>query len=160
MEIRTLGFVLACAAMFGMTGCNNTPKQDSEAPGLAEAVSTANDAYIYGYPLVTMDMTRKRFTNVASPDATHAPMGQLLKLRTYPAVDDHAPPRAAVMPRALSSSAIRCGEEKPAARMSAMTGSRSSLRLALAAWRTVTLAAFPFRAMRPMRSLSERTGRE
>jgi hypothetical protein len=90
MEIRTLGFVLACAAMFGMTGCNNTPKQDSEAPDLAEAVSTANDAYIYGYPLVTMDMTRKRFTNVASPDAAHAPMGQLLKLRTYPAVDNHA----------------------------------------------------------------------
>jgi hypothetical protein len=37
-----------------------------------------------------MDMTRKRFTNVASPDAAHAPMGQLLKLRTYPAVDNHA----------------------------------------------------------------------
>ena len=74
--------------MFGMTGCNSTPKQES--PGLEEALSTATDAYIYGYPLVTMDMTRKRFTNVASPDAAHAPMGQLLKLRTYPAVDNHA----------------------------------------------------------------------
>ena len=76
--------------MVGGSGCNSTPKQESEAPGLAEAVSTATDAYIYGYPLVTMDMTRKRLTNVASPDAAHAPMGQLLKLRTYPAVDNHA----------------------------------------------------------------------
>ncbi len=48
------------------------------------------DAYIYGYPLVTMDMTRRQFTNVAAPDAAHAPMGQILKFRTYPAVDNHA----------------------------------------------------------------------
>jgi len=46
----------------------------AKSPGLEEAVSTATDAYIYGYPLVTMDMTRKRFTNVAVPDAAHAPM--------------------------------------------------------------------------------------
>ena len=89
VKTRILGFALACAVI-GTTGCNSTPKQGAEAPGLAEAVSTATDAYIYGYPLVTMDMTRKRFTNVASPDAAHAPMGQLLKLRTYPAVDNHA----------------------------------------------------------------------
>ena len=47
------------------------------------------DAYIYGYPLVTMDMTRKHETNVLEPDDAHAPMGQLIKMRTYPAVDDH-----------------------------------------------------------------------
>jgi len=47
------------------------------------------DAYIYGYPLVTMDMTRKHETNVRAPDDAHAPMGQLIKMRAYPAVDDH-----------------------------------------------------------------------
>jgi hypothetical protein len=65
-------------------------KSDEKAPGLQEAISTATDAYIYGYPLVTMDMTRKQMTNVALADAEHAPVGQLLKLRTYPAVDNHA----------------------------------------------------------------------
>ncbi len=55
-----------------------------------EAVSTATDAYVYGYPLVTMDMTRKRLTNVARPDAGHAPVGQLLKFRSYPPADNHA----------------------------------------------------------------------
>ncbi len=50
----------------------------------------ASDAYIYGYPLVTMDMTRRALTNVAEPGPTRAPMGQLIKLRTYPAVDGHS----------------------------------------------------------------------
>jgi hypothetical protein len=50
---------------------------------------TVLEAYIYGYPLVTMDMTRRQETNVRDPDGAHAPMGQLIKLRTYPAVDNH-----------------------------------------------------------------------
>jgi hypothetical protein len=44
----------------------------------------ATDAYIYGYPLVTMEMTRRVITNVASPVGTHGPMGQFIKLRQYP----------------------------------------------------------------------------
>ncbi|MFO1152472.1 MAG: DUF1254 domain-containing protein [Rhodospirillales bacterium] len=44
----------------------------------------ATDAYIYGYPLVTMEMTRRVMTNVAAPVGTRAPMGQLIKLREYP----------------------------------------------------------------------------
>ena len=90
MRARYLAFLSVIALMLGSVGC--TPKQESStgAPGLEEALSTASDAYVYGYPLVTMDMTRKRFTNVAAPDAAHAPMGQMLKLRTYPAVDNHA----------------------------------------------------------------------
>ena len=44
----------------------------------------ATDAYIYGYPLVTMEMTRRVVTNVARPEGTRAPMGQIIKLREYP----------------------------------------------------------------------------
>ena len=90
MRARYLAFMSITALMLGAIGC--TPKQESStsAPGLEEAISTATDAYIYGYPLVTMDMTRKQFTNVVAPDAAHAPMGQILKFRTYPAVDNHA----------------------------------------------------------------------
>ena len=46
------------------------------------------EAYIYGYPLVTMDLTRRQQTNVREPDDAHAPMGQLIKMRAYPAVDN------------------------------------------------------------------------
>jgi hypothetical protein len=44
----------------------------------------ATDAYIFGYPLVTMEMTRRVVTNVAKPEGTRAPMGHLIKLREYP----------------------------------------------------------------------------
>ena len=57
--------------------------------GAIEAVSIATEAYIYGYPLVTFDMARKQQTNVAVPDAEHAPMGQMIRMRSYPAVDNH-----------------------------------------------------------------------
>ena len=89
MKTKHLAFLPAAVLMMlASVGCNS--KQETAAtPGLEEAVSTATDAYVYGYPLVTMDMTRQRLTNVVSPDASHAPMGQLLKLRTYPAVDNH-----------------------------------------------------------------------
>ena len=62
---------------------------EAPSPGVMEAISIAVEAYIYGYPLVTFDMVRKQQTNVATPDAEHAPMGQLIKMRTYPAVDNH-----------------------------------------------------------------------
>ena len=57
--------------------------------GAIEAVRIATEAYIYGYPLVTFDMARKQQTNVTVPDAEHAPMGQMIRMRTYPAVDNH-----------------------------------------------------------------------
>jgi hypothetical protein len=54
-----------------------------------QMISVPVDAYVYGYPLVTFDMVRQQQTNVAVPDAEHAPMGQVIKMRTYPAVDNH-----------------------------------------------------------------------
>ncbi|WP_431324966.1 DUF1254 domain-containing protein [Rhizobium sp. YTU87027] len=44
----------------------------------------ATDAYIYGYPLVTMEMTRRVMTNVAELKGTRGPMGHIIKLRQYP----------------------------------------------------------------------------
>jgi len=50
----------------------------------AEDFGVASDAYIYGYPLVTMEMTRRVITNVPAQEGTRGPMGQIIKLRTYP----------------------------------------------------------------------------
>ena len=44
----------------------------------------ATDAYVYGYALVTMEMTRRVFTNVPKVEATRGPMGQIVKVRAYP----------------------------------------------------------------------------
>jgi len=50
----------------------------------SEATAIAEEAYIYGYPLVTMEMTRRVMTNVAKPQGTHAPMGQFVRMQSYP----------------------------------------------------------------------------
>ena len=47
-------------------------------------VSDAVDAYLYGFPLVLMDMTRKQTTNAASAGPERAPMGQFVRMRTFP----------------------------------------------------------------------------
>lgn len=54
------------------------------APTEDEAAALAVEAYVYGYPLVTMEYTRRVMTNVAKPEGTHAPMGQFLRMREYP----------------------------------------------------------------------------
>ncbi|WMD22255.1 DUF1254 domain-containing protein [Achromobacter seleniivolatilans] len=47
-------------------------------------VDLAINAYIFGYPLVTMEMTRRIITNVAEPGEIRAPMGHIIKARSYP----------------------------------------------------------------------------
>ena len=53
-----------------------------------EAAEIGTEAYIYGYPLVTMEYTRRVLTNVEKPEGKAAPMGQLLRLRAYPTPED------------------------------------------------------------------------
>jgi hypothetical protein len=52
-----------------------------------EATALARDAYVYGYPLVTMEITRRHFTNVTKAGDQRAPMGQFANMRTYPSAD-------------------------------------------------------------------------
>ena len=63
--------VLCLAIVAAVLVVRRTPSLHTE-----EAIRIAVDAYIYGYPLVTFDMARRQQTNVAAPDAEHAPMGQ------------------------------------------------------------------------------------
>lgn len=51
--------------------------------GLEEFWS-AVEAYVYGYPLVTMEMTRRVMTNTVSATGNRGPMGQMVKARNYP----------------------------------------------------------------------------
>jgi hypothetical protein len=44
----------------------------------------AEEAYIYLYPLVLMDVTRKVMTNVVEPKGTSAPVGQFAHFRKFP----------------------------------------------------------------------------
>src|SRR5215471_10847880 len=92
-------FLSFTMALLVLTGCEKkgevaqAAKQDAKAAEDAvkarEARDNAVEAYIYAYPLVTMEITRRVSTNVEKPEGSHAPMGQFARLRNYPAVDDH-----------------------------------------------------------------------
>jgi len=82
--------ILMSAVLLFLFGCQQSTTPSGRAPGVEQAISDAIDAYIYGYPLVTMDMTRKVLTNSATVEGSRGPMGQIIKLRAYPSVDDHA----------------------------------------------------------------------
>jgi hypothetical protein len=84
MTRAILALCLGAVAAFPLAAGADEPPSLS----VVEAVSIATEAYIYGYPLVTFDMVRRQQTNVAKPDAQHAPMGQMIKMRSYPAVDN------------------------------------------------------------------------
>jgi len=49
-----------------------------------EVFPDAVEAYIYGYPLVTMEITRRVMTNVEAQEGTRAPMGHFARIREYP----------------------------------------------------------------------------
>jgi hypothetical protein len=70
---------LAVVAALGAGG-----QAQSNATSADDATSLAEEAYVFGYPLVTMEMTRRVMTNVAAPAATRAPMGRFVNMRTYP----------------------------------------------------------------------------
>ncbi|MCS4266471.1 DUF1254 domain-containing protein [Serratia sp. BIGb0163] len=44
----------------------------------------AAEAYIFGYPLVTMELTRRVMSNVAETEGMRGPMGEIVKMRNYP----------------------------------------------------------------------------
>jgi hypothetical protein len=73
----------ACLSCLIVAGCGSDSKVALDAKEL-EAFETAKDAYIYAYPLMTVEFTRRVTTNVVAPEGTKGPMGQLIKLRTYP----------------------------------------------------------------------------
>jgi hypothetical protein len=70
-----------------LSGSTSSMAEVGDVLGIGEGLEDfwlATDAYIFGYPLVTMEMTRRVITNVARPEGTKAPMGQIIKLREYP----------------------------------------------------------------------------
>jgi hypothetical protein len=75
MMTLSVAVMLAAVPVMAQSAASLTPK---------EAKAIAEEAYVYGYPLVTMEMTRRTMTNVREPVGTRAPMGHLIRLRDYP----------------------------------------------------------------------------
>lgn len=80
--IFTAGIILAIGIWLPITPSFATPEISQEA-----ALKLGTNAYIYGYPLVTMEMTRRVLTNIETPEIRRAPMGQFINGRTFPGPD-------------------------------------------------------------------------
>src|SRR6478752_1726227 len=61
--------------------------QTSDKISEQEAHAIGLSAYLYFYPLVTMDLTRKQLTNVVKAEGLGAPMNAFANVPTYPAAD-------------------------------------------------------------------------
>jgi hypothetical protein len=81
--MKSLSPWLAALAV-GTVALSGGPAAAQEPANEKDATALGIDAYVYGYPLVTMEMTRRVMTNVAAPKGTHAPMGQFVLMRKYP----------------------------------------------------------------------------
>jgi hypothetical protein len=55
-----------------------------------EAKQIATDAYVFLYPLVTMDLTEKVSTAAPKPGSSKAPINQFGNLRSYPEASNHS----------------------------------------------------------------------
>jgi hypothetical protein len=84
MKAKTLFLAALVLSMISMQGGNLTMAQDKDALTEKDAAEIGTEAYIFGYPLVTMEYTRRVTTNAAEPKGLHAPMGQFASARTYP----------------------------------------------------------------------------
>lgn len=88
MNLTRRGFGLGGASLLALaSGAGGALAVDGPLADVVEGTDefkTAIEAYIYGYPLVTMDYTRRIMTNVAASEGSRGPMGSLIKLREYP----------------------------------------------------------------------------
>src|SRR5262245_64229392 len=80
-----IGMMVFAIAISPFAHCQTASKGDSTRKMTpVEAQQIALDAYIYGYPLITMEFTRRVMTNMQEVVGTRGPMGHLIKLRAYP----------------------------------------------------------------------------
>jgi hypothetical protein len=108
---RKNGIGLLAVALFALAGCGQDKappapaadaakaqaeaeaaakaKAEAEAKAAAEArekegIQAGVEAVVYGLPLVIMDVTRAKITNVAKPEAFAAPINQFVHVRAFP----------------------------------------------------------------------------
>jgi hypothetical protein len=82
---RTLTCVLIA---IGLLTTSLTGRAESVSPEEAHAIGV--DAYLYFYPLITMDITRKQLTNVEHAEGIEAPMNSFANIPAYPTADMRA----------------------------------------------------------------------
>jgi len=83
--MKSAGPTLFSVALIGLLAAGGKNAQGAISEQEAHGIGV--QAYLYFYPIVTMDLTRKQLTNVERPEGIHAPMNTFVSLAEYPAAD-------------------------------------------------------------------------
>jgi hypothetical protein len=78
--MRAFSLFAACVSLIFL----QAPSQAQQSVSAEEAREIAREAYVYAYPLVLMEVTRRTSTNVAEPSFPAAPVNQLAHARAFP----------------------------------------------------------------------------
>ena len=83
MKIRWIAHLIAASivslAASAVAAQSAVTEQEAHALGVS--------AYLYFYPLITMDLTRRQLTNVERLEGLHGPMNTFVSLAEYPSAD-------------------------------------------------------------------------
>lgn len=79
------GKLVALALLLG--AATNGGARAGSTPTPEEAKAIALDAYVYGYSLITTEVTRVQMTNIDKVDGLRGPMGQFVNVKRYPPAD-------------------------------------------------------------------------
>jgi hypothetical protein len=83
---RLLNTSACTLALLALLSCTTTRAQADSSPAETRAIGI--DAYVYFYPLLTMDVTRKQFTNIEpGKEFGKGPMNMFVSVPEYPPAD-------------------------------------------------------------------------
>jgi hypothetical protein len=88
----TVAIVVIVCGLTVFGGAASFAQISAASGGLAadEATQIATDAYVYGYSLITTEVTRVQMSNVPKVEGLHAPTGQFVNIKRYPPADFRA----------------------------------------------------------------------
>ena len=86
MKTMTLGRALLAIGLVTTLGREAGGAQGQPKLSEKQATEIGTDVYVYGYPLITLEITRRLTTNIAEPAGMRAPMGQFFHRRTLPPI--------------------------------------------------------------------------
>jgi hypothetical protein len=85
---KTLSPFFAVALTFVLAPISIDTAKAQESATEQEAYAIGLDAYVYGYSLITTEITRVQMSNVPGIEENlHAPMGQFSNVKQYPPAD-------------------------------------------------------------------------
>lgn len=85
--MRRISSLLLATGMLASGGAMLASGGAAQALGVDEAKKIALDAYVYGYSLITTEVTRVQMTNVPEVGELNAPMGHFANVKRYPPAD-------------------------------------------------------------------------